>query len=596
MSEAKRVVPVVFAHMALGCAIAFAYSFARPAASGVIAPFVSAYRVRSALILFVSWIPALQISALLIGYALAFGKDAPDAIQRWSAPLMGYLKGAFALCLVCISAYVVLAEGLVPVLASRQGEAIARSDDYREYLDVARQAILDADYGEAEFQSSVAVQIWPDGDEATELHERAKYLLASGGDVIGDPPADAVRRDSSALPGSERFTVLGAIDRANEAIGTNDFYSAHYYAMIAYRLSEPTDPNRAVALRIASTAWNRLSEGFDSLEMDKDRALHDTKRKGYDAIQNGDYLSAYYVFLGLREKEIAAGDAKIDPDVARFLDVAKQGVLDAFFFMDETGNVKRFEASRDVFFVIRRKDGGSDAVFARGVSWKRALGKDMAYLRDLEYARIGWDGQLAWRVSVPYAKMFAFTDSDGIIKPELLLHAVDRNREGVETLPRVLSGAVSETERNIVVLDMPFGDFSLITSATVGVSSMSLVDLFRFENKAPVYGFSREAIRCETLNRLVDPFLMLILSVYTLILGWRFRLGKKTLFKAWWVLALPLFPILSLYFVELARYLARLVTVLIVHSVPQNPVLVVLALLSVWFIAVTFYFFSQRSD
>jgi hypothetical protein len=596
MSETKRVIPVVIAHMALGCAVAFAYTFARPVDSGVIAAFVPAFRVRSALILFASWVPALQISSLLIGYALAFGKDSPEIIERWSAPLMGYLKGAFALCLVCISAYVILAEGFVPVLESRQGEAVARSDDYRDYLEVSRQAILDGDYGEAEFQSNVAVQIWPESPEATELHERAKYLLASASGAQASPPGSAKRADAPSVPGSERMTVLGAIDRANEAIAANDFYSAHYYSMIAYRLSAPTDPNRAVALRIASTAWNRLSEGFDSIEMDKDRALHDTKRRGYDAIQNGDYLSAYYIFLGLRDKEIAAGDVKIDPDVARFLDVARQGVLDAFFFIDETGNVKRFEASRDVFFVIKRKDGSTDAVFARGVSWKRSLGKDMAYLRDLEYARVGWDGKLAWRVAVPYAKMFAFADSDGTVKPELLLHAVDRNREGVETLPRVLAGSVSETERNIAVLDMPFADFSLIASATVGVSTMSLIDLFRFEGKAGTYGFSREAIRCETIARLVDPFLMLILSVYTLILGWRFRLGKNVLFKAWWVLALPLFPALSLYLMELARYVSRLVTVLIVRSVPQNPVLVVLGLLAIWFTATAFYFFSQRSD
>lgn len=596
MSESRRVVPVVIAHMALGCAASFIYTFIRPVGADVIDSFVSAYRIRSALILFVSWIPALQISALLIGYALAFGKDVHESIERWTEPLLEYLKGAFILCLVCISAYIILAEGLVPVLESRQHEAMVRSDDYREYLAVTTQAILDGDYVEAEFQSNVAVQIWPASPEATELHERAKYLLASGDDVPGSDTAGSAPSHVQSLPGSERMTVLGAIDLANASIAKNDFYSAHYYAMIAYRLSAATDPNREVALRLASTAWNRLSEGLDSITMDADRVLHDTKRKGYDAIQNGDYLSAYYIFLSLRDREISGGDVTIDPDVSRFLDVAKQGVLDAFFFMDETGNVKRFESSRNVFFVIKREDGSTDAVFARGVSWKRALGKDMAYLRDLEYARIGWDGKLAWHVAVPYAKMFPFPDSDGIVKPELLLHAIDRNREGVETLPRVLSGEVSDSERNIVVLDMPFRDFSLITAATGGVSSMSLIDLFRFENKAETYGFSREAIRCETLNRLIDPFLMLIMSVYTLILGWRFRLGKKVLFKAWWVLALPLFPLLSLYFMELSRYIARLMSLLIVRSVPQNPILVVLALLSVWFIAVSFYFFSQRSD
>jgi len=56
--------------------------------------------------------PALQISGLLIGYALAFSKNASESVDRWSEQLLSYLKGAFIICLFCISAYVILAEGV----------------------------------------------------------------------------------------------------------------------------------------------------------------------------------------------------------------------------------------------------------------------------------------------------------------------------------------------------------------------------------------------------------------------------------------------------------------------------------------------------
>ena len=220
----------------------------------------------------------------------------------------------------------------------------------------------------------------------------------------------------------------------------------------------------------------------------------------------------------------------------------------------------------------------------------------MAYLRDFEYAHIGWDGKLAWQVEVPYVKMYPFKEADGSLKPELLLHAVDRTNKGIETLPTVRFGTVPEKERNVLVLEMPYRDFSLIVAANRGIASMSLFELINFEKKAETYGFSTNAMLCELINRLANPFLMLIVCVYALILSWRFRLAPKSFFKAWWILAVPLFPLLSWYAIQALQYITRLVVVMVVHLVPQNPVLLVLALLSLWFIVVSVYFFSQRAD
>lgn len=596
MNEIKRVVPVLLGHFALGFIVCLAYTFSRPLTADVIEPFMFSFRLRGATLLFISWIPALHISGLLIGYTLAFGSNADEDLGRWSETLLSYLKAAFFLCLFFISVYVILAEGVSPFLEARQEEAVARTDDYRDYLSVSRQSAFEGNFADSEFQSASALQIWKGSREATELHEQSEYRLASSDDSSSSSVGSGNKSvEASDLPGAPELTVLEALDLANDAMKDFDYYTTHYYAMMAYRLAPATDPNGQVALRLASTAWNRISEGLASIEMEGDRLLHETKQEGYDAIQRGDFLSAYYVFLELRRQEESSGVGK-DPDVERFLEVAKQGVLDSFFFMDETGNMKRFESSRDVFFVLLRKDGSSDAVFMRGVSWKRSGGRDMAYLRDLEYAHIGWDKKLAYRISVPYAKMFPYRDEDGLSRPEILLHAVDRTRKGVETLPLVVSGEVPEDERNIIVLDMPYGDFNMIVEANRGVSSMTLVDLFGFAPKASTYGFSRKAIWCEIIDRLVDPFLMLILSVYALVFAWRFKLGKNVMFKAWWVLILPLFPLISVFIMDLLRYITRLSTVAVVRAVPQNPFLIILILLAAWFAAASVYFFSQRSD
>ena len=449
MAEVKRVLPVLIAHFAIGLACCAWYAFFTPVGAHLIEPFISGYRLRSLVLLFIVWMPALQISGLLVGYSLAFGKSA-SSVERWSGTLLSFLKGAFLLCLACIAFYVAIADGLAPVLASRQNEAVSRTGDYEDSLDLARKAMLDGNYAMAEFQSSVALQVWKKSKEATELHEQAKYKLAlekngaEGHEKIAGIAREEVRSAPEAgalqaLPGSAGMTVLQALDRAQAAMKSLDYYSAHYYSMMAYRLAPGTDPNREKALKVGSAAWNKIGEGLASAKMGEDRELYETKRRGYDAIQSGDYLSAYYIFKELYDKGHAPGSKKSDPDVERFLTVSKQGMLSSFFFMDETGNIKQFEAARNVFFVIRRKDGSSDAVFSRGVSWVRSGGMDVAYLRDLEFVRIGWDGSIQYRIAVPYSKMFPYPGEGGA-QPELLLHAVDRNRKGVETVPPAACG------------------------------------------------------------------------------------------------------------------------------------------------------------
>ena len=596
MTEIKRVVGIVFGHFIIAFVACVIYRFVRPLGTDIISIFAVIYRIRSAVLLFIGFIPALLISGILIGYAIAFGKGLSDVAERWSGTLMSCLKGAFILSLVCIMLYVVLAEGIAPHFETLQSESRARTKDYRDYLDAANQALVDGDSQAAERESAGALLIWKGSKEANEVHEKAKYLLAATGDKPGSDKQKIGSDDAMLLTGAKGLTVLKAIDLAEEDLKKSDYYSAHYYSMLAYRLAKDTDPNKQNALRIAAAAWNKINEGFDSSLGEDDKVLYGAKKSGYDAIQGGDYLKAYYLFLDLNEKEKKTGKGIVDPDVERFLGVAKDGVLNTFFFIDETGNMSRFEASRDLFFVIKRQDGSSDAIFIRGVTWAKSGGLEMAYLRDFEYAHIGWDGKLAWQIEVPYVKMFPFKEADGSLKPELLLHAVDRTNKGIETLPTIRFGAVPEGERNVLVLEMPYKDFSLIVAANRGITSMSLFDLINFEKKAETYGFSTNALLCELINRLANPFLMLIVCVYALILSWRFRLAPKAFFKAWWILAVPLFPLLAFYAIQSLQYITRTVIVMVVHLVPQNPVLLVLALLSLWFIVVSLYFFSQRAD
>ncbi len=131
MTDAKRTLPVILVHFVLGFVLCLVYAFVRSTGVDLIAPFINGYRFRSAVLLFVQYMPALQISGLLVGYALAFGKSSGGPVGRWSPELLTTLKGAFLLCLLCVSLYVVLSEGFTPYLSFRQMEVSERTESGR---------------------------------------------------------------------------------------------------------------------------------------------------------------------------------------------------------------------------------------------------------------------------------------------------------------------------------------------------------------------------------------------------------------------------------------------------------------------------------
>ncbi len=596
MTEAKRTLPIILIHFVLGLILCLVYTFIRKTGVELIDPFIGGYRFRSGILLFVQYMPALLISGLLVGYALAFGKNSSGPVGRWSPELFSCLKGAFILCLLCVSLYVVLSEGIAPFFTTRQVEATERTEDYHDYMRVAAESFKAESFVEAEIEVNGALQIWKESKEANALLETIRYAIAaSDKDGSGKKPVKDTDDSLMTARASGGLTVLDSLEKAYEAEKKLDYYSAHYYAVLASRLARDTDPNKAVALGVAARAWNRMTTGTNLVRAEDDARLYGTKQEGYDAIQRFDYLKAYYIFLELQKNEKKLGTGKIDPDIKRFLDVSRKGVLDSFFFMDETVNMRLFESARNVFFVIRHPDGSSDSVLIQGVTYTRSASRDMAYLRGLEVARFAPDNTLRYQISVPYAKMFPFTAVGGKVVPELFVRAVSREASGFEIVPTVVSGTIPAQEQRILVLDMPFADFNLLVQANRGAESLSLFSLFRFVEKAAGYGFSRDLFLAELIARLSDPFLMLIVSIYALILGWKYSLAQNAFFKAWWILVVPLFPVLSLFVIGTVRYLSRLCIVVFIGLVPQNPVLLTLLFLSCCFAAISVFFFAQRS-
>lgn len=595
MNETKRVIPVLLAHFVAGLILAVILVFNRPLPSVLLPPFVLSYRLRSIVLLFLQYLPSLYISGLLIGFTLSFSTAEGENIGRWSSKLLSLLTSSFVIMLCVIAVHVVLAEGLAPVSRRRIDSAVDRSEDYHEYLCIARDMLSRDQPRSAEQHIQSALVIWKNSPEALRLLDDSRYRSA---EKYG-PLADSELQDvpDPLVPSEFRgMTVRDALDISEKAARELDFFDAHYYAMLAYRLSRPDDPHRDRSLRMASDAWNQIVQGTDQLESRDDAALYAAKREAYNAIQQGDYLSAYYAFLELHTADIAREDRKRDPDLERFLEISRKGVQETFFFMDETSRLRSFESARDVLFLVRRPDGGTDTVYTAGVVYTRSGGRDVVYLRDFELVRHNQYHRLEYHIRVPYVKMFAYAPEGRDARSELLLHSVDRSGERFRQGPEVIAGTPREQDLSVLLLDMPYRDFSLVVAANRGPSSMNMIELVRFHERADQYGFDSRMFLRELIARLSEPFILLILSVMALVAGWKYRMKPDILFKAWWILMVPLFTVLSHIAIETVRYLAVLCINYFVVTAPALAMIMTLLFLVLCFTGASVYFFSQRSE
>jgi len=594
MTESQHAALIVFFHMCAAFILSIVLTFFETVPETLLSFMQVLWQVGTTVIRFTSFLPAFLISGLLIGYALAFSRSSATTVERFSSPLLKFIKGALLLSLVCIGFFVIFAEGIVPVIHDRQRQALSRSKDYQEFMSVAAAYQQESRWVDAKYQIESALAIWPTSPMALELQSTIMYGMTGLEETPVLAPSDSV----SVLSIDRDLTVIGALDLARAAEKKLDYFNAHYYAQLAVRLSQPRDPNRAVASRLAAHAWNRINEGLDLQRSEGDARLYRMKRAGYDAIQAENYLEAYYLFLDLYNREQSATDGKKDPDVQRFLELSRRGLLEKRFFIDETAHLRPFEVARDLFFAIHRPGDAVDAVYIGGLTYTRSAGQDLVYLRDFEFASFHSDSSLRYHIRVPYVKMVPHRGqaTAGAVQPELLLQSVHRSEKDRTIRPQIVAGHVPQEEQVWFILQMPYSDFHLLVAASRGEKAMSLPQLYRFSLIAETYGYDSSVYMMELLGRLADPFLMLIISVLALTLGWKYRLDVGTRFKAWWILAVPLFPLLAYYLVELIRYLGRVAIAALVGIKPELALLSTLLFLIFWLFAVSIYFTAQRSE
>ncbi|MDR1748097.1 MAG: hypothetical protein LBR47_03470 [Spirochaetaceae bacterium] len=593
-------------------AVCLVFGFFSPVAPELLDSFITKWKVYTGLLLFISVMPALQISGILAGYSWAFGRTQKAVSAHWRPVFPVYIRGVIKITLICLTLVIIGTELAAPMLRISKNRMTSSSREYTECIRLTREYIDTGDVSMAVIYLERAKLISLEEPEIAPLFAELEYAYLQPS-FISKKDESPVSAPSPTVTEAEEIppSVDDMYDRALRAFNEGRYFDAHYYAAIAAEFADPRNPRNRQALELASKAWNILNDPVISDMDGESMALFARKREGYRAITNGEYLEAYYIFRDLSRDYS-------DPDITRYFEIASKNLVKTHFFIDETYNIEAFEAKHNIYFSLPRPDGSHDIVYIEGIAYSGELGEAVQYLRNFYFTRTDPQDKLEYSLHVPFAKMIATPasaiDPDMLLDstpaalngvPKLLLHAVDREEQGTEILPvysyyvdgELVSSNTyppAESYGDILVLVMPFDDINLIAEAVYGPESMSITSLWKFSRKAADYGYSAELYHASLIRRISFPLLLFILSILSATGGWNYRFKSGAHFRFLWILLIPLFTVIAYFVILFAKYILDLIILTVTAAALSFALPVTITILVILCFFAAMLFVSRR--
>lgn len=592
MHKISRFFPYLFVHFLLGLIASFAYVFFMPIKETVLPVSLFSWKIRESILLFIFYFPFIYTSALIFAYPIIFGKFGPAKMQRRSSAMIRFIQHFFIFSLAVLSFYVVLAEAVKPILMEYQSRSVYQALTHKEYTKLAKEAYDRNDYSQAGDHIDRALSIWPQSEDAMKLNEMIKIA----GEKLSLDKTDSVLRKNISEEDNISMTAEAALKRAEMAALAFDFYTAHYYAKLAMQTFQDGNPLKIDAENLAVRAWAEVEKGLASYKDAPSIALYKSKKAAYETLQRGDYIKAYYSFLQIDSSMRASNPDKKDPEVERFLNLSRVELEKNVFFTDELKNIPNFIMRGDISFTVGEHSHECAVIKIHGISHGSSTLRNEIYLMNVLYTRLGISNAEKWSIIIPYAKLIEVVDDEGKNRLMLQICSVDRYSEENTVYPKVLSGELPRENAHNILLPMTMTDFILIEKSISGPSAMKISDLYYFSLIAEKYGLKKEAYLSEVLYRLIEPLLLLIVSLLVLILAWRFRVSPGRRLNKRLFLFSPLCPFLSYILMETLRYIFKLQIAFFVCLTPRYVSLIVFGLpvIALIFLIITLVY--QRSE
>jgi membrane-bound metal-dependent hydrolase YbcI (DUF457 family) len=597
MKIARNVLLVLLIYAFIAFCFALAYD----------AFFFKPFTFTDALLVFIKILPSIFIGGMLTAFSWAFGKFTKTNPGRFSVLLTDYLKNVFIVSVLCMAVCVIASELCAPWIHQKQVQKIRDEKKYAFYVEMARLYHQEKNYEQAVLYSKYALRINRQGPEAAELEDMISVNNVLKREKKSHIPKPApLNAEILELGGREYNTIPELMEEAEKAFAGKRWFDAHYNASMVVSITDPADANHARAKQISAIAWNEL--GKTDYKYNQEQAdVYALKRQGYSDLVRGENIKAYYLYRKLLQKYPA------DADINRYYNIAENRVSKQFFYIDETHEIEGREQYRDVYFTQKNDFGGKDVVSIKGVSLVDDSGSMYMYLRELKIFTYSQDDIFLRSLSVPYAKVSAYSSSDfgqdyfnladekiPDLVPVAMLESVDREHEGIMIEPvyeYTEAGNEAKMEkRSYFVFNMGYSDFLVLCHVSREADRMELGSLLRFAKNATQYGFSSEVFTQALIQRICYPIILLLMMISCAVLGWKYRITSSQMFKFKWLFVVPVFSALIYIFLEFMFYFEGLLSYLLISLIGFAALPVMCTILLLTFAVVTIRFVALRGE
>ena len=566
------------------------WNFTTPTAAPPLPIYWLSWPITGGISSFIQLFPALLFSAIASSFAFTIigefeqSRFSPQFLSRMAKPLITII--------VATAVYGILLLLIQPLINDSRYRMQTQGQLFKEAKEKAADEIAREDWKEAALHLALCERIWSQSTETEKLRnqlaiaqdkERAKRIS------IEHPPTEKGYIETPEgviplLPGLQGpVTIREALTLAERNLARENNFDAHWYAMLAKKLTKPGSPEELEATRLAAQAWNGIADLRPTPSEKNAYRIFKEKEEGYNAILSKDWVRAYYIFNSL-SKEVPS-----DPDVKRYLENALAGTKQVAFFQEEAEKAVGETLSYGLFTIPVLSSQGETGELAILRIESLTLLSDAAYGVNVQYQSKRLDGTVLSSVQSDYAKFTPFSgNSEQTGKPKtlMILKAIDRNLntkswDPVWTKP-------SKNKEPYLVLDLSFDDFLLASHAQTNNRNLSILELLQAQSTLPSYGFISQTFQLELLNRIMDPFLCLVLGIFVLTLSWRLRPHKKP-----GLIAFPMFlilPLVSFLLIEGSRITGTIInTALLIHfSFPITVVISIVNQMILTFLAILF--------
>ncbi|MDR2803320.1 MAG: hypothetical protein LBB22_03400 [Treponema sp.] len=493
---------------------------------------------------FILIFPAVFVSAQFIPFRRV-PPQKNDHYQRFSPGFFKLLKPQLVASIAATIIYGLLFLIIRPIAADYQVDIQTKSILFAEAKEKALLCSNRAEWAEASRYMSICERIWPKNKELAGMRELITAEMARIVYNRGTAPESDTQKRIIGIPGQPGPVDLqSALLFAETALREERYYDAHYLATIAGRLASQGSNEAARASRLSVAAWNAIESLEPSAAEREQSEIYQQKRDGYEAMNSGDWVRAYYIF---RELSVNHPD---DPDVKKFFALSAEGVEQVAFFIDEMNMRLGIELVDTIFSLpLFETDGRMVMRFA-----SLSSSADYIYGKGLEIAAFDDDQNPLYSVESPYVKLLPFYIGDQQFTV-MYLQAFNRNYEQINWGPAWTGSPPAGTPKTQLVLAISYEDFLLASLAGRPLDGFFLSDIWALASRMENYGYVPEVYQAEIINSVIQPLLFLPLMMFSLTIGWILRCKKHRSFSI-----LPMFILMPVILTVLINLLRDIVS------------------------------------